>query len=175
MEVLTEVYHLYHIWVIDGIFISLLVVKLLSYLLNKEIYAISKNILRWLVIVGGVINILEVANPFASNKISLIVNAPWFYLIMIFILYLLPFTLLINKVKDKGWAIFIIGVVINGGWFFEQFVIKIISNHIDYRGASGTAWSISFLPIDTLTNGILQGVFIAGISVIIVKYRNATN
>jgi len=179
MGVVIEVLQWYNTFVVNTSFISLVFIKLLSYIFPIEIYNSSKNLIRWLIVFSGFTNIIYIIyDAINSDEISFISRAtgPYaaVYWIMIIVSCLLPFTLLINKVKDKGWAIFVISVVISAGWFFEQFVIKTTSNHMDYQGTSGSGWLISFLPIDILINGVVQGVLITGTSIIIVKYRNAT-
>ena len=50
MEVIIEVLQWYNIFVISTSFISLIFIKLLSYIFPIEIYNISKNLIRWLII-----------------------------------------------------------------------------------------------------------------------------
>jgi len=175
MEVIIEVLQWYNIFVISTSFISLIFIKLLSYIFPIEIYNISKNLIRWLIIFSGFTKIIFfIYDAITSDELSFINRAagPYaaVYWITIFFSCLLPFTLLFKKIGKKGWFILAVALVMNSGWMFERFVIIVTSLHRDYLPSS---WSMSspFVPLVTsIIYGAIQAVIITGLSIIYIKY-----
>ncbi|MFL9843140.1 hypothetical protein [Flavobacterium rhizosphaerae] len=165
MEIVAETLKLYEVTIIHNLYISLLTVKLFSCFLAKEAYTISKQIIRWLIISSGGLSILSwIIYLVTANNMSYSSRAtgPYaaMYWLLIFFSCMLPFVLLFKKFKYKGWAIFLVALLINTGWLFERFVIIVTSLHRDYLPSS---WSIynSFEPLlTTLIRGVLIGFFL---------------
>jgi len=174
METIITAIDLYQIMIIHNLFISLLVVKLFSYLFNKDVYNTSKQILRWLIISYGAMGILYLAyNIITINGWSKRATGPYAFASWLIVLLscLLPFLLLLKKFRNSDRAIFVVAFFINTGWLFERYVIIVTSLHRDYLPSS---WSMDspFTPLVTsLIRGVIIGFFITAISVIVTKYR----
>jgi hypothetical protein len=179
METISEIIKLYEITIIHNLFISLLAIKLFSYFFAKEAYPVSKEVIRWLIIGSGGLCILSwIIIAVTAYDASMLSRAtgPYAaaYWLLIFMSCLLPFVLLLKKIKHKGWAIFLVAFLINTGWLFERFVIIVTTFHRDYLPSS---WSMSqpFTPLlTTLIYGILIGFFITGTAIVVMKYGNTT-
>jgi hypothetical protein len=172
MEVLTAVLQWYNMSVIHNLFISLLSVKLLSYISPKEIYIVSKDIICGLIILGSFTNVIYwILDALFSEEITLSSRAtgPYAaaYWLMIVFSCILPLVLLFKNIRRKGRVIFIIALLLNIGWIFGRFLIIVISFHRDYLPSS---WSMygPFTPLITVfINGVAIGTIITCISLFI--------
>jgi hypothetical protein len=168
MEEVAGLIKLYRIYIIDNLFISLLIIKLFSLYFTKNSYSISKNIIRWLIIVCAAAGLL--------NWVLYIINNPalperatgyywWAFWALMFFSDILPFVLLFKKIKAKSWLILIVLLLMSFGRGIEWLVT---------RGDSGSSESISisFTPLLTLLTGSgMLAIFITGISILVMKYR----
>lgn len=89
----------------------------------------------------------------------------WTFWLVLFLSDILPFALLIKRIKNKGWSILTILLFMNFARGMEWLVVN---------GVSGSGWSIgvSLSPLLIfLGGGILTGLVITGISIAILKFR----
>lgn len=182
MEEISEIIKLYEITVIHNLFISLLAIKLFSYFFAKEPYSISKEVIRWLIISSGGLGIISwaiIAVTAYDDSMLSRATGPYAFVfwLLTFLSCILPFVLLIKKIKNKGWAILLVAFLINTGWLFERFVIIVTSLHRDYLPSS---WSTvgpfgPFMPlVTTLVYGVVIGFFITGTTIVVMKYSNTS-
>lgn len=178
METFSEIISWYCVIIRDNLFLGLLTAKILSYAFGKEVYITSKEFIRKLIVISGVISIaFYVTGVFSEDSMYFINRATGSYATVYWMMILcscaLPFTLLIKKLRTSGKAIFIVAVLMNAGWILERFVIIVITIHRDYLPSSWTMYQ-PFTPVVTsLLRGIFAGLVITGISVAVLKFRKA--
>ncbi|MFP9112433.1 hypothetical protein ACLI1A_00720 [Flavobacterium sp. RHBU_3] len=176
METFSEIISWYCLIIRDNLFLGLLTAKLCSYIFDKEVYATSKEFIRKLILLSGVIGIaFAIAGMFSEDSVYFINRAtgPYalVYWLSIFFSCILPFTVLLKKLRKSGKAIFVVAVLMNTGRIMERFVIIVSSLHRDYLPSS---WSMyePFAPVVTsLMRGMLAGLIITGISITALKFK----
>lgn len=177
MEEVADIIKVYRIVFIDNLFISLLIIKLFSRFFAKEAYPISKEIIRWLIIVCTVASTLSWMLFVAiADSSGLILRATglywWSFWIIIFLSDILPFILLFKKIGKNGWVILAVLLMMNAVWMFERFVIIVTSLHRDYLPSGWAIYPISTPLLTFLLHGIIEGIIITGISIFVMKYKN---
>ncbi|RDK85550.1 hypothetical protein [Marinirhabdus gelatinilytica] len=84
----------------------------------------------------------------------------WAYWVMFLSALILPFTLLIRKLRRKFWFVLLVTLVMKSGFYFERYVIIVTSFHRDYLTGNGSPEYTN-----SLTYGLgiifLQGIVIA--------------
>lgn len=169
METVAEIIKAYRAVVISNLFISLLLIKLFSLFFSKEMYRVSKEIIRWLIIICAAASLLNWALYMATNHPALPERATgpywWAFWMLIFFSDIVPFALLFKKLKHKFWALLTIVLLMN------------FAKGVEWQAFSGTSGDgesagISLMPLLTLlTGGTLLAIFITGISILVMKYR----
>lgn len=178
METFSEIISWYCVIIRDNLFLGLLTTKILSYAFDKEVYITSKEFIRKLIVLSGVISIaFTIAGMFSEESMYFIDRAtgPYaaVYWLMILCSCALPFTLLIKKLRTNGKAIFVVGLLMNTGRIMERFIIIVTSLHRDYLPSSWTMYQ-PFAPVVTsLIRGMLAGLILTGISIIELKFKKA--
>ena len=178
METFSEIISWYCVIIRDNLFLGLLTAKICTYAFDKEVYATSKEFIRKLILLSGIIGVaFAVAGMFSEDSIYFINRAtgPYaaVYWLSIFFSCVLPFTVLIKKLRKSGKAIFVVAVLMNTGWIMERFVIMVTSLHRDYLPSSWTMYQPFTSVVTSLLRGILAGLVITGISVIALKFKKA--
>ncbi len=128
------------IHIIRGIFISVLFILFVRLFLKDYLETtISLQIIRWVMIIyaiGAFISYFLVYLFPPSESFAFLDRAQgpyaWAYWLMVFGNILLPLLLLKKKIGSAIYVILIIAVMMNIGWLFELFVIKITALHGDY-------------------------------------------
>lgn len=169
METVAELIKAYRAVVIDNLFISLLLIKLFSLFFIKPAYPVSKEIIRWLIIICAAASLLNWVLYMATNDPALPERATgnywWAFWMLIFFSDIVPFVLMFKKLKNNIWAMLIVVLLMN------------FAKGIEWQAFSGTNGSgesagISLTPFLTLlTGGTLLAIFITGISIVVMKYR----
>ncbi len=160
----------YQTLVLNNLLVGLLFVRLISFFLEKELYSIAKEIIRWLIIGYATTGLLYlivclINNPASQQRAT----GPywWAFWIMSFFSTIFPFVLLLKRLKHKVWAIFTILLLMNFGRGMNWLVTN---------GGSGSGWSVGFSLspfLMFLGGGILAGLVITGISIVVLKSKKA--
>lgn len=129
------------------------------------------NIIGWTIIFySHIILIRFVIEVFVNYDNVAIYNRAtgpywWSYWLMFICATVLPFTLLLKRLRNKFWYVFIVAFFIKIGFYFERFVIIMSNLHRDY---SPSGWSNSnFVFLDYFGNIFLQGFLLAILSLVI--------
>ncbi len=159
--------------IINGIFISVLVVIMVKLFLKRIIDPFySIKIIKWTLIVYVLMAIIDVVFGIFSIENHALVNRAtgpywWAYWFMLIAHLILPLSLFHKKLGSKIYFILTISIFMNIGWLFESFVIHLTSLHRDYN-SDRTA----LLPFNREIFIILRGLsfgFMAIIAGIIIK------
>ena len=124
------------------------------------------NLIRWIIIVYTIITLLHflVGITLFSDEFDFINRAtgPYklIYWLVLFSSTILPFTLLIKRLATKMLYVLFIGVFMKLGFYFERFVIIIISFHRDYVPDNWSFKMFNF-PMGTFLMAFLQGFIFA--------------
>lgn len=126
--------------IITRIYLLVLVLILLKIYTNKKNdISTGLKIIKWIIIVYSIITLIGwlLIFIFPSSKDYAIIDRTtdtyaWAYLIMLFFNCIFPFILLIKKIGENIFLVFLVSVLMNFGWLFERFIIITTSIHRDY-------------------------------------------
>lgn len=134
MYTLTEILRQIDYSLIEGIFISLLVVIVFRLIFKNRLdTAIAFKILKWTIIVHGLgVILFAIFYFFFDDKVSSTVFIRratgthwWAYWLMITMNSLVPLLLLIKKLGNKIYFLLLVSVLINIGGLMESYIILI--------------------------------------------------
>lgn len=115
----------------------LIILKIISK--NKTDITLPLKFIKWIIISYCIITLLSwllVSILPVNGSYAFIDRATgpyaWAYWLMLICNCLLPFVLLNKRIGANFYWVFIVSLVMNIGWIFEQFVIIITSIHRDY-------------------------------------------
>ena len=166
LEFLGEINLLLGVYLIKGIFISVLLIMLVRFLLNNIIETeISTQIIRWIIIVSALFDfaVIILTLVFANTDTSTFERRStgaywWSYLTMIFFGCVAPL-LLLNKRMGRNLSIlFIVALMMNIGWLFEAYVIHSTSIHRDYVSEGYNPYLPNQVEIQIILNGLIVGI-----------------
>lgn len=173
MKTFNDIIFLFDHHLINGIFISTLVILLVRIFLKKLNSPIALNMIRWLLIVYAIGAVLSFVIPLVFIKDSdysvfwqrITGEHGYSYWLMI-IVSISPFLLLSKKLGHHIYFILFLSLLVNMGWLFESFVIRITSLHRDY--------SDRYLPWNRELIIALKGLIVGIIAVVIGNIISST-
>jgi hypothetical protein len=187
MDLYTDFVWLIRSYLINGIFISVLIVWIATFIKRIDIHY-AKSILKWimigyacLAIVNYVITLIdEFLSPIEFSGYSFGERAfgnGWFaFWFMLIGSLALPFILLSKRIGTNLIFLFLVAVLMNIGWLFESFIVIVTSFHRDYIPAGfGRKGSIPFLPYGNevyLLKGLILGMVVLIVGNLLYKTRN---
>ena len=181
MNAYSDFLRLIDIYLIKGIFISVLVVIGFRWTLKNKINTEhAPTIIKWIMIVystGRLIELLLLYSWGGLENYSTMINRSsgpywWLYLFLLMTHSVLPLILLFKKAERNIYIVFFVALIMNIGWLFESFVIHVTSLSAEYVDKNNN----SYLPFNSETEFLLRGLYLGILSifagVLIKKYRN---
>lgn len=169
-------------YLIQGIFISVLVVWIAS-VTTKGDYGYAKILFKWIMIAYAALAITGLlffvfyqwydGIGYSGYSFSdRFFGDFWFsFWVMLGGNLITPFILLSKKISNKFVFLFLVGVMMNIGWFFERFVIIITSLHREYEPEGWFVQVLLFLfPLNRyFFRGLLLGIAVLIIGQVITR------
>lgn len=142
----------------------------------KEKYPIKKvlNIISWIIVSYTVINTIYfiIGLTFMPEKFAFLDRATgpywWSYWIMFLSATILPFSLLIKKLRVKLWYVLLVSFCMKIGFYFERFTLTLVSFHRDYSPSNEMNTDL-YLPFYNLGMVFLQGFIMVIVLLTILK------
>ena len=163
LETFSELLHVYHQYLISGIFISVLFIMLVKSLgKGRIVTGLSTQVVRWVILVYA---FLALGDLLLNGYRLPTIQGPFIWLFHLIPLFksVLPLCLLINRLRANLYVLLIVSVLMNFAWLFESFIIHVTSLHRDYTSVT---W-LYFLPNSREQMILFRGLFLGVFSVLL--------
>lgn len=187
MDLYTDFVWLIRGYLINGIFISVLIVWIATFIKKVDIQY-PKSILKWIMIGSACLAIINYVIVLIDEFLSPVdyegfgfseraTGTGWFaFWLMLIGSLVLPFILLSKRIGTNLLFLFIVAILMNIGWLFESFVIIVTSIHRDYLPSNAASeFSIPFLPYGNevyLLRGLILGIVVLIVGNMVKRFRD---